>query len=771
MEFVFSCRKNLLGRTAIVAPLLCAALPLVPAMAQDITYDSGTTLNSASNILGNVLIQPGSNIVVSNPVTLSFNNAAAALKNGNVSGLYIDQNMEVSGPNASITLTANSQYGTQLQVGETPGLPASTLLIDNGAKVNVVNGFAQAAWKEGTTGTITVTGQGSSLTAHGIIAGNGDYFPNAAGSGPAAFGTVNILNGASVVADIVGVANYNSNGVINLSNATLTVNSMLGSNGDGSGQINVNNGGLLVSNGTFYLGGTVGSEGVVNLNQGGVIAVNGAQGFSPFNATPNEYSFNLAGGTLRVINSNLTTNTNFNLVSGTNSTIDTNGYTATLSGTLSGTGGLTKAGAGALILANGQSYTGDTTIIDGDVQYGTPGQSDDYNQATSGPLVESLVTGGAVSSQLQVNGKAILSKALILNLNPPSSGAQYVMGSSYQVLSATGGISGAFSNISSIGPYGPYVTGVLSYNANTVNVQLLASASGIQTSQFYAASGYAQNASLFDAFSAPDGTGTAPWLHGLGSFGHGPGADYNYKGFVAGRGFAVNQNLVLGGAISNIYAHTDGENESYVNGRTIGGQAYGIYTVPRWTTTITGALGHLHNHAERNLPGLGTGDFSTNGVYAGISVREDYGWLNDGPVSITPYAVAKYLHTHLGSGQESGLGGLDTNYGPLNSNLAQAGGGVTWSYDVMEQNSALTTWASLGGLGTLGNTHARVDETIGLQNASVTGEVGSPAMLTSGVGVQLAGNKAPWKVGLAWNGQFANRASGQAFTLNGSYKF
>src|SRR5207248_792746 len=54
-------------------------------------------------------------------------------------------------------------------------------------------------------------------------------------------------------------------------------------------------------------------------------------------------------------------------------TIDTNGLSSTFSGVFSGSGGLTKIGTGTLTVSNTNSYTGDTTVDSGVLEYTTNG--------------------------------------------------------------------------------------------------------------------------------------------------------------------------------------------------------------------------------------------------------------------------------------------------------------------------------------------------------------------------------------------------------------
>lgn len=736
------------------------ALAASPSPLPSTSYGSGNaTLQSEVNAPGYVYIQPNANVSVAGPVTI---NNAGSSNGANPVSLAVDGNLNVNGPASSLTLTS---YGP-LEVGYTLG-STGTLSITNGGKVNVNKGFIQAGWNEGSTGTITVSGQGSSLTAYGIIVGNGD---NTLGSAPAN-GTLNIFNGASVAADIVALGNFQpATGVINISNATLTANTAFYANGGGSSQTNINSGGDLVSNGTIYLGEASSNttSNVINLNQGGELDVNGTGGIVAQSGGQGSYAFNLAGGTLKIIGANLTTNANMYLVNNTNSFINTNGYTGTFSGVISGAGGLVKEGAGTLALTGANTYTGGMTILGGNVQLAPNSTS------SVGPLALQASTsqqGGVTLGQLQTQGAAVLSQPLALALAQPSSGGQYVLGKAYQVLSANGGVSGKFSAVNLYGQYAQNLIAVPVYSQDSVSIELQATQRTIDTGHFYVTSGYAQNAALFDTLTLPLRTTQGYWLHGLGSFGHTPGVNYNYKGFVIGRSFLVNQHLTLGGGISNIYTHTGDSASSHIDGTHIGGQIYGVYNISKWTLTGVGIMGHISNRAERYLFDAGKGKFTTSGLYEGASFNAEYDALNLTHIFASPYGSISYVHTHTGSGQESGLGTMDMNYGNVNTSLAQIGFGLTTGYKSQTDYGNLSEWISLGGTGTLGNTYSRADVTIGLQHASVTGQIASPFMATPSAGIELTGNKLPFKLAAMWGGEFARRTSGQRMTIQASYKF
>lgn len=471
---------------------------------------------------------------------------------------------------------------------------------------------------------------------------------------------------------------------------------------------------------------------------------------------------------------------------------------------------------------NGLVYTGFSGEVPGAGYYGgAPGMltvDGNYDQSSTGTLEidvernKNLVSSSAMSptqaseaapmfgyGNLNVQGNANLAGTLAINPGwEAEAGRNY-----YGVLTTTGGtISGNFAQsiVGNDSPYAPYLVVDTTYsngNANgigtatsnptdnSVNVTMHASQLQINSGRFYAASGFVQNQSLFGVLSAPY-TGTVPttngseqgyWMRGIGSFGHDDGFDYNYKGFVLGRGFAVNSNLTVGLGLSNVYTNTSGENSSHVNGTSVGGEVYAAYTQQGWAFIGTAAAGYLSDKGNRNLPGVGTGKFSPDGAYEGVSGRAQYTLQEENNAFIVPYAQLSYVHTNLGSSterfeqQESDTGLLSYHYSSLTSSVAQGEAGVDVGMNKLTRHGMLTGWVGLAGLGSLGNKNSGLSETMGLDTYRVNGRVASRGAFAPSVGLQLAGVNAPWSVAADWSGRFASNSAGQSFMLQGNYKW
>ncbi|HYD84325.1 MAG TPA: autotransporter-associated beta strand repeat-containing protein, partial [Opitutus sp.] len=176
------------------------------------------------------------------------------------------------------------------------------------------------------------------------------------------------------------------NGTLNISGGSLTLATpsksafLIGgvdgghsARGGGNGVVNQTGG--VVSVAHYMELGTRGGHGAYNLD-GGVLRIGGAgalradtNGYDDTGDNVDDvtgtYEFNLGGGTLQVMGSNLTSAVAMTLKSGTTSTIDTNGLGATFSGALSGMGALTKVGDGTLTFSGASTFSGGTLVSDG----------------------------------------------------------------------------------------------------------------------------------------------------------------------------------------------------------------------------------------------------------------------------------------------------------------------------------------------------------------------------------------------------------------------
>ncbi len=295
------------------------------------TYTGGTTISAGTLQIGSGGAGGSMTGNVLDQGTLAFDRSDTLTFAGNVSGTGTLSQMGVG----LITLSGNSTYSGVTTVS------AGTLL----------------------AGSITGLSTSSAFTVNSALDLNG--FSSRVGS----------LAGSGTVTNNGGISAILTAGV---DNTTTVFSGTLTDGTSNSLQLNKNGTGTMTLSGTnTYSGGTV--------FNGGILAVS-----SDSNLGTGSLKF--SGGTLELL-AGMTSSKAITLKSdGGGGTILTDtGTTSTFSGAISNVGGLTKTGAGVLILSGNNNYSGVTTVSAGTLQAGS----------TTGFSTNSAFT---VTSALDLNG-------------------------------------------------------------------------------------------------------------------------------------------------------------------------------------------------------------------------------------------------------------------------------------------------------------------------------------------------------------------------------
>lgn len=398
-------------------------------------------------------------------------------------------------PLLALTGTVNLQNGFSTDFNTY--LMANTTLSQSGtgtfsSTISGPGGLTIAGGTVNLLGTNTFTG-GTSIASAGILRAAADAAMGAASGGLTFTGGTLQATSAFTIARQVSLGT--AGGTIDTNGNNVLVSTAITGSG---GLTKAGTGMLTVSGANSYTGGTTVNAGTLQLATGaslpstGALTVNGGTvDFNGNNITV--ASLSGLGGTLSLGSATLTVAESSN---------------TSLAAAITGTGGsLVKQGSGTLILTGANTYTGPTTVSGGrlavngtitsSVTVGSGG-----NLGGSGTITGSVTNSGTLApgnsigtlsvvgsytqtagSTYQVEGNAA-GQADLINISGapgtatinggtvavlPSASGPYAMSTTYTILNATGGVSGAFANATSSLPF---LQPSLSYDANNIYLTL-----------------------------------------------------------------------------------------------------------------------------------------------------------------------------------------------------------------------------------------------------------------------------------------------------------
>ncbi len=316
-----------------------------------------------NDTVGTVTVDTNGSLFVTNNAVVVGNGGAGSLNISNGGDVEFNGNDDNgnsllinAGANGTGSVTVDANGTLYTQGGVVVGVAnAGSLAVSNGGSAEFNGDYrADVALEIDNNSTVTVSGEGSSLTADngGIVVANGSFTQSG--------GNVTVENGHLVVG--TGL----TNGTYDLSGGNVSVedgNAVIGYSGNGT--LNISGGTFSVGDGNVVISGTDDGNGTVNLT-GGVL-----EAYAIMRGDNNGTALlNLNGGTLRATDDNNHFLSGFGeseVALGENGvTVDTNDYNITFGTSISGNGTLRKISTGTLTF-NDFAELGGLTVNGGEV--------------------------------------------------------------------------------------------------------------------------------------------------------------------------------------------------------------------------------------------------------------------------------------------------------------------------------------------------------------------------------------------------------------------
>ena len=535
--------NSLTGGIIVNGKLIIGATGATGGAANTITT-TGSVISYANGVTSATPIN-----INSNTTQLEVLNADAAIQSGVISETGGPRGFEKIGT-GTLTLAANNSYsgatvisaGTLL-AGSSFNAVTPTSALGNDSATNIVrlNGgtlqvdnqdtaFARPVEITAANGTINNVANltlNGATTFTGLLSktGGGALILNAAGTGAGGLymqaGSLQIGNGAALGTGTLRMA-ANTSVIASSANVSIANAVVL----DGTTFVST------PTNTTLGLTGAISGVGRIDKTNPGTLNISGANSFSG--------GFGLNAGTLGVGSSTALGTGQFTVATSTtvralsdvtlanairltpsagfgtaNPVFDTNGKTITLNGVISSqavapeqTGyGLTKSGAGTLVLNGTNTYTGATVVsagklvVNGSIQSSSgltvaAGAELGGNGATPTLTVNGTISPGNSVGVLNINGGLILGAGsttvieiegstadrinvagnAVINgtLQLVAAAAPYKFSSPYIILTATGARTGTFATVNTTGSFGVGVTSTVAYGASDIQLTLTA---------------------------------------------------------------------------------------------------------------------------------------------------------------------------------------------------------------------------------------------------------------------------------------------------------